>query len=326
MFKKIKNKLKIKFPYINALLKFIKFSNRKKENAYFNKDFINSHLSKLAAYTVFNKARKNIISPIVILSCYNDIDIIEGILEELLSTDIQLIIVDNWSTDGTWEKIKGLKNKKKLLHIEQFPLNGPSENYDWKEILDRKALLAKDYPNRWILHQDSDEITLSPLTNFSLAESLSAVKDLGYNVVPLRMLDFRAIKDDFKSGNPVSHFQFFLFSDIPSYQLQNKVWLQPYDKIVDLSSRGGHDVSFENRRVYPIRFPRLHYSIRSSEQMNNKYLDRLKRTKKERELYGWHVHLDSIKKEKIVFDKIELNEFTPSKLYIEHKSWFVYED
>lgn len=327
MLKIIKGFVGKKFPYVFALLRFIRYSWHKRHEAIMAKDEVAKWLSRLATYTVYAKAKKKYEEPpIVILSCYNDIDIIEGIIEEILLTDCQLIIVDNWSNDGTWDKIVNFKSHINVLHIEQFPLEGPSNDYNWKQILDRKSLLAADYPNRWILHQDSDEITLSPLTNFSLSEVLSGVSSLGFNVVSLRMLDFRAIKDDFIFGNPVNHFKFFLFSDIPSYQLQNKIWLQPDNQPVNLSELGGHDVNFTNKKVFPLRFPRLHYSIRSFEQINRKYLDRLKRTEKERKLYGWHIHLDKMLEEKIVFQQSELNEFNRNTLYVEHKKRFYYAD
>lgn len=323
----IKSFIKKNFPYLFNLLKLVRFSLIKQnEKIEINKSKIDIWLPKLAAYTLYSKAyNPTPEKPIVILSSYNDNDIIESIISRILE-DSELIVIDNWSTDGTWEIIQKFSSHPNLLHAEQFPLNGPTEHYEWKLILDRKAKLAKDYPNRWIMHQDSDEITLSPIENFSISQILSGARLLGYNVIPLRMIDFRPIDNKFVSGNPIEYFQYFLFSDIPSYQLQNKIWIQPIDECVDLSSTGGHNVNFLGKNVLPIRFPRLHYSIRSKLQIQKKHSNRLGRIEKEKNMYNWHVHIKESNQERVLFDKNELIRFKREDLYSLYKDKFSYDD
>jgi hypothetical protein len=167
---------------------------------------------------------------------------------------------------------------------------------------------------------------LSPLQNIPIANVLEAILMQGYNAISLRMLDFRAVDNLFDVGDPFQYFNYYEFSDIPSYQLQNKGWYQSDTCKVDLSCMGGHDAKFSNRKIYPLRFPRLHYSIRSLTQQNNKISDRLERSKKEKEQYGWHTHIEKLKSQKVIYSVDELFLFEWSGLYETHAERFVHND
>ncbi len=262
--------------------------------------------------------------PILIMTTYNDHDIIESIIRENDKLGVEQIIIDNWSTDGTWSILEKLKDElHSVLNIIRYPFNGPTMQYCWKEMLDLKTDLSMSYKGRWIIHQDSDEVTLSPLYNFNLSETLKAIQDLGYNCISLRMLDFVPIDDTFTIGNPLTHFEYYKISDIPSYSLQNKIWLQGDDR-VDLSCMGGHDVKFGNKMVFPIRLPRLHYSVRSVAHANSKYSPkRLERSESEREKLGWHTHIEKKSKEDVIHSKDDLIKFDFSDLYNTKFIWFI---
>src|SRR5262249_40063197 len=62
---------------------------------------------------------------------------------------------------------------------------------------------------------------------------------------------------------------------------------------IDLVSSGGHDVEFEGRRVFPIRFPLRHYPIRSNEHGRRKvFRERKERFDPEERQLKWHIHYD----------------------------------
>lgn len=273
------------------------------------------------------KSEKNLLKPIIIITTYNDHDVIESIIAENHLSGFEQVIIDNWSTDGTWSIISELKNKyDSILDIKQYPFDGPTNDYRWKEMLDLKSEIAYSYKNRWIIHQDSDEFTISPLYNFNLQFILEAIKNMGYNAISVRMLDFTPIDDDFTIGNPLKQFQYYRISDIPSYSLQNKIWFQGEDKI-DLSCMGGHDAQFPNRRIFPLRLPRFHYSVRSIAHAQSKYsLKRLERSATERKELGWHTHINVKLEDKVIYDKCELIKYDFNELYSSRIEWFIFND
>lgn len=319
-----------KIPFIENILSLYRYSNWIKnyeksihENEFFYKTF--NQLNREVLRTTLNE--KLIKKPIIIMTTYNDHDIIEAIIRKNDDLGYEQIIIDNWSNDGTWSIIENLKKElTSVIEIHQFPFDGPTENYQWKAMLDLKAKIALNFKGRWILHQDSDEVTITPFLNANISKVLQAVSHLGYNVVPLRMIDFTPVDDSFSIGNPIDHFEYYRLSSIISYGLQNKIWLQG-DEEVDLSSMGGHDVNFTTKKVFPIRLPRFHYSIRSIAHAKSKYsTKRLERSASERETLGWHTHVEVKLTEKVIYDKDELIKFDFNHLYSERFNWFIYND
>lgn len=328
-FRKTYFKLVNKVPFIENILSLYRYANWMRNY----KSSISDNEKYFKIFHEFNTEAiksgfdNDVSKPILIMTTYNDHDIIESIIRENDNLGYEQIIIDNWSSDGTWHLIQKLKNEiDSILNIQQYPFDGPTDDYQWKSMLDLKARIASKYKGRWILHQDSDEITISPFLNRDIRHVLNAVKKMGYNVVPLRMLDFTPIDNSFTIGNPVTHFKYYRLSQIISYGLQNKVWLQG-DNEVDLSSMGGHDVSFLGKKVFPIRLPRFHYSIRSIEHAKSKYSPkRLERSAIERQSLGWHTHVEVKLNEKVIYDKEELINYNFDDLYSFRFNWFIYND
>lgn len=328
--RKVYNKAVKKIPFIENMLSLYRYSNWMESYKKSISDF-EFH------YNIFNQLSREVLTvkeqggclskPVLIMTTYNDHDIIESIIKRNAELGFEQIIIDNWSSDGTWSIIEKLKKELvSIIEIHQFPFEGPTENYQWKAMLDLKSKIALDFKGRWILHQDSDEITRTPFNNADIASVLKAVANMGYNVVPLRMIDFTPVDDSFTIGDPVSHFEYYRLSPIISYGLQNKIWLQG-DEEVDLSSMGGHDVKFSGKKVFPIRFPRFHYSIRSVAHAKSKYSPkRLERSANEREALGWHTHVEVKLKEKVIYGKDELIKYNFNEFYSERFEWFTYND
>ncbi|MGG6192516.1 glycosyltransferase family 2 protein [Pantoea allii] len=319
-----------RLPFLENMLSLYRYSNwlRNYKSTISNQEVFFNVFDELNRETIKSGLGDEEVSkPILIMTTYNDHDIIESIIRENAKLGYEQIIIDNWSSDGTWPLIEKLKLEiDSILDIQQYPFDGPTNDYQWKAMLDLKSKIALNYKGRWILHQDSDEITISPFLNRDIGQVLHAVKKMGYNVVPLRMLDFTPIDNTFTIGNPVSHFEYYRLSQIISYGLQNKVWLQG-DSEVDLSGMGGHDVNFLGKKVFPIRLPRFHYSIRSIDHAKSKYSPkRLERSASERETLGWHTHVEVKLTEKIIYEKQELIKYDFNELYSSRFNWFIYND
>lgn len=252
--------------------------------------------------------------PLAIIAMFNDADCIEYILRAAIREGLSLWLIDNWSTDETFDIISRLSKDEYcapfIEGIERFPVGGPSKDYDWTGILERKQNLAALHPGRWILHQDSDEITVSLFGNRTCGETLHAIERLGYNAVNMRMFDFRPITKSLPDSELEEYFKYFEFSNKPGYGAQIKAWIQP-DYVIDLSGSGGHYATFDGIRAFPLRMPRKHYALRSVDHARRKIMqERLPRFEKERKEKGWHTHYDDkFDENKYVWDKETLQEY-----------------
>ena len=107
---------------------------------------------------------------------------------------------------------------------------------------------------------------------------------------------------------------------------QLKIWFQQSNKQVSLANTAGHIVQFDNLSVFPIKFPRLHYTIRSTIQKLKKQQNRLKRIQHERRLFGWHHHLTRLFNQDCIKSSTELIKYDFNKMYNEHLGWEVEPD
>jgi len=230
--------------------------------------------------------------PLAIIATYNDRDVAPHVLRKLLDDEIDLHILDNWLDDGSYDDILSVLSLAPSSFLERFPSH-PERYYEWKKILDRKAQIAAQHVGRWIIHQDSDEVRLSPWFGISLRKGLWIADQAGFNAVDFTVLDFRPVNDTFTVGDdPEVKLRRFEFGRRPGHFKQVKAWKQGPEP-VSLSPSGGHDAQFSGRRVFPYKFILKHYPFRNSEQARRKVLKERKErfSPREREM-GWHIQYD----------------------------------
>lgn len=97
---------------------------------------------------------------IAIISTYNEEDVIVPVIQHLIRQEVGVYVIDNWSTDNTYELVKGIGTG--LVGHEIWPAGGPPETYDWGDILRRKEELSRELEADWFIHNDADEIRESP--------------------------------------------------------------------------------------------------------------------------------------------------------------------
>lgn len=237
-----------------------------------------------------------VLSPLAVVSTFNDADVIGSLSRHHLQGGLDLHFVDNWSDDGTFETLEALASEHPgRVRLERFPAGGPTNQYRWVDILNRKAEIGRMHPGRWILHVDSDELRLAPWADATIAEALAAAQRWGATVVNFSVFNFAPTRDGFSAADdPLEFFDRFELPHSPPHFNQRRAWLQG-ESLVDLASSGGHRAKFPEARVFPYNFPLLHYSIRSTEQGRRKvFRDRKPRlSEEERRERGWHYHYDS---------------------------------
>lgn len=243
---------------------------------------------------------------IALTAIYNEADIIRNSIEQLINSGIDVYIIDNWSTDGSYEIAAGFLGRG-VFGLERFPPGGPSAVHDWEKILRRKEELAKELAGDWFIHNDADEIRESPWPNQSLKDAIYRVDRLGYNTIDFTVLEFKPIDNGYRADEPLqTQFNFFEFGTRPGFFNQQRVWKKT-DETVNLADTGGHVVQFQGKNVFPFKFLLRHYPIRNQDQGTNKILDRQRRWHKEKQEKGWHYHYELYeKKTKLLSHPYEL--------------------
>ena len=228
---------------------------------------------------------------IAIISTYNEEDIIIPVIDHLRNEGVEVYLIDNWSTDRTFELLKQIEDR--LVGLERFPPNAPSTTYDWEDILNRKEELSMELDADWFMHYDADEIRQSPWTNLTLRDAIYLVDQYGYNAIDFVLLHFFPVNNNYQPGSSLlQHFKYFEYNQFIPDDQQVKLWKNT-GVAVDLSKSGGHLVDFPNRKIFPCKFIMRHYPVRSQAHGVRKiiYERQLRYNPREKER-GWHIHYD----------------------------------
>lgn len=235
-------------------------------------------------------------SVVAVMCVFNEEDVVVKAVEDLVAQGVGVYLMDNWSTDGTYEAGEMLLGRGLLRGFEKFPADGPPATYSQGHILRRKEELARQLGADWYISHDADEIRRSPWPGVSLREGLYRVDQDGFNCVDNTIVEFPPTDDDFAAGvHPEEHFKYFEFGQHYSDYIRLNVW-KHLGREVDLAVSGGHSVQFAGRRVYPYKFLTKHYPVRSQRHGEKKVLrERKGRFHPEELAKGWHTHYDHIK-------------------------------
>jgi glycosyltransferase involved in cell wall biosynthesis len=227
-----------------------------------------------------------------VVTAYNECDVITQSIGHLLENGVEVHLLDNWSSDGTFELVEEVFGER--VTRERFPASGPSDTYDWIAILDRVEAITREHACDWSIHQDADELRESPWPGVSLRDALYRVSAAGFNCVDHTVVNFRPVDDAFVDGADLkTSFAWCEFAAHQSDFLQLKAWSAP-GAAVGLAIDGGHQVRFAGRRIYPYKFLLRHYPIRSQRHGERKVLrERQTRWNAAERARGWHVHYDA---------------------------------
>lgn len=247
---------------------------------------------------------------------YNEFDIIEKVILHLLEQSVDVYVIDNWSNDGSYEKVIELTKKyPNRISMERYP-KLPNDKYEWGKILSRISSLSQAENNkryRWFMLNDADEIRWSPWRNITLGRAFSFIDHLGYNSVDFTLFNFVPVTDGFNSRNDPK--EFFDHGEFPKAGwalLQIKAWKNVGS--VDLASSGSHHAKIKDQMIYPIKFLLAHYPLRSEEQARRKvFKERKPRFTTAERKKGWSRHYDNMDADyKFIKSRDELIEFDDS--------------
>jgi len=220
---------------------------------------------------------------------YNDEDIIEESLNNLIDQDIDPVVLDNGSTDGTYEICNKYFEKGKIK-LEQHI----SEKFEWPLTIRKLYDLALMQSPDWVILLGSDEFPESGVNNLNLNDAISKVDSEGYNLIQFNIFNFFMTDNDVKSATTIR--KKFLY-----YSYQNDLAYRAWKFYPGISPeiRGGHLPIFPSNYkylIYPKKFVLRHYQFRSKEQAQKRIRERLSRIEGTAETKtGWHSHYFKIK-------------------------------
>jgi glycosyltransferase involved in cell wall biosynthesis len=205
-----------------------------------------------------------------ILSVYNEELVIEACLKHHFAQGIELYLIDNGSTDGTVTIAKKYLGHG-LAGIDSLPRH---DVFDLQNVLLYKQKLTWTLEADWFMHLDADEMRLSPEPGQTLAQTIEAVDQAGYNAV--NFLEFTFIPTLEVPDHAHTRFQETMrwyYPFLPNLLNRVNAWKkQPAP--VDLVRFSGHFVKFPQQFIYPIPFYMRHYQFLSLAHAEKKYARR----------------------------------------------------
>jgi hypothetical protein len=258
-------------------------------------------------------------SVVAIVAAYNEADIIEQVVADLIEQGVHVYIVDDGSTDGTVAAVERYIGHG-VLHVEHLaPPGAPSRHaFDLEAIVRRKAQIASELDTDWFINHDADEFRESPWPHLTLRDAIRRVDALGFNAIDFQSLDFWPVDDRFAAGDDVRA-AFTHYSEGAAYdRLQIRCWKRTSGTTVDLESSGGHDTQFPGRNVFPVRFISRHYPIRSQAHGERKvFQERRGRFLEKERARGWHVQYDAMQEgASFIRDRSTLTPYDPDAVRI----------
>ncbi|WP_158560917.1 methyltransferase domain-containing protein [Paenibacillus contaminans] len=242
-----------------------------------------------------NRLNKNALEEIkvaAILTAYNEEDIIYHSINRLLEQHIHVYVIENWSTDSTYEILSQFRSNPYFIGCERFPYEGPVPYFNWSQLLARVTAISRTIYADWYIHHDTDEIRASPWPEMNVREAIAYVDRMGFNAIDHTVIEFFPIGNHLPTeANHEADLKYFEFGKQESDFQQIKIWKNTGQPVV--LADGGHNAWFEGRRVCPYKFLTKHYPFRSQLQAEKKiFQDRKARLAPEERAAGMHIHYD----------------------------------
>lgn len=230
---------------------------------------------------------------LAVMTTYNEADVIEPVICALAAEGVDVHLIDNHSTDGTYELADRLRGRG-VVGLERYPAE-PSGTYDWTALLARVEQVAAASGASWCIHHDADEVRRSPWAGTTVRDALWRVDRAGFSAVDHTVVEFHPVDDGHVAGtSPEAHLRHWSWGLKSGHFQQIKAWRNTGRRVL-LAESGGHEAAFPGRRIAPFNFLLKHYPVRSQRHGDQKVLvDRIGRWAPEERARGWHTQYDHV--------------------------------
>jgi len=207
---------------------------------------------------------------VAMIPVYNEEDIISEVIDYLLSQEIKPVVLDNGSTDNSYEILKKF-SERGVITLGQFK----SRIFDFYQIFRVLYDMVLTQSPDWVVLQGADEFLESGMKNMKLNDSISVVDSNGYNLIQFNRFDFFLTDNDNESAKSIKQ-------KLPYYSCQGDFLYRSWKCMPGIDiAYGGHYPIFpygHKYKIYPRKFVLRHYIFRSKEQAEKKMVERMKRT------------------------------------------------
>ncbi len=201
---------------------------------------------------------------------FNEAEIISEVLDHLLDQDIELVVLDNGSTDGSYEICKKYADKG-LIELEQVI----TSKFDWSLILRTLYDMAIKKDPDWVLRCEQDELLESGIKNLNLRDAITKEDENGYNLMQFDVFEFFMTDKDNNSSKSVREkYQYYSWQHDDAY----RAW--KYFPGIGVEDAYGHYPIFPqnlNYRISPKKFVLRHYRFRNVIQARSNNSSRIQR-------------------------------------------------
>ncbi len=260
-------------------------------------------------FRIFSKSHKNI--RITALLVIRDEEIyLNKCLDYLLDAGMQIVIIDNGSSDKSLEIIQSYIDEGKPIKVFDHPYEG---YFNLEALLERLEEITEDIDTDWFLRTDADEIMEAPGQFSNLAEGIAHVDSQGYNTINFDELVFVPYKKEqsYIGKDYETEMKFYYFHE-PSPLRLMRAWKKTKHK-ANFAAYAGHLTTFEGRNIYPENFILKHYIFLSYEYGLIKYTSQIF-TKKSIDK-GWHSNRYYLSSSSIILPgRNDLKELTEERI------------
>jgi len=137
---------------------------------------------------------------IAMIPTFNEVDIIKEVIENIISQGLEPVVLDNGSTDGTFEICKKFENSGSIK-LRRF--STPTHVMHWDLILRALYDMALYKSPDWVIRSDSDEILETGVKGLTLKEGITQADSEGYNLIQFDRFDFFMTDDDNESAKSI---------------------------------------------------------------------------------------------------------------------------
>jgi len=215
-----------------------------------------------------------------VMAVRNEAQYLRILLPLLASQGIDVAIIDNDSTDESWQLYSEYRGNP-VIRVETLPWLG---YFSLLKQLEAKQKLYGDLKHDWLVHHAPDEIMEHINPNFKLRDAIQEADASGNTVVNFDEFVFLPEPNSNYSGRNYyeSICRYYFFE--PSKHRLQRAWKRVSG--LDSLLSGGHQLSGAKYSMYPTSHVLRHYIVLSSDHAKKKYLNRVYDPKDLE--HGWH--------------------------------------
>lgn len=203
-----------------------------------------------------------------VIAARNDKQYLRILFPLLAEQDIDVVILDNESTDDS-NNLYSMYMGKPIISVQNIPYKGV---FSMSEILLAKQNLFKKIKHDWVIHHDADEIMEHYQPGKSLRTAIEEADEFGYTA--LNFDEFVFLPEPYADYSTKDYFkqllQYYFFE--PQKNRLNRAW----KRTSQLSNKqsGGHRLSGDSLLIAPSNHILRHYIVLSAKHALEKYLNR----------------------------------------------------